>query len=619
MSYRYLVGLSLSCVLLAGCGSSADTVESTVSSSDQMADAVVENIEVSMDESPDIDGGDTNDTGDDDGGNTNNEDNTGTDDEAGPDAGEETGPDAGEEDSATGDAGETDGDDSGLVAGADGTVIFAVGGPIPNLVDATFTSLNSASISPAGDVCVSAGYSQDQQNLQGVWCGSPGSPQQILQSGDTVDNLPSNIVFESATGLSFADNGNLIMSVNVSGASNGSALLFWDGLTIQSILRTGELAPGFTDGSVVSSIEVSSFSNAGAVIHGTAGSTIGMPVLWNWDGDNVSLITRFSATGETFPADQNNCEISVTFPSPVLAVPRINNNGVIAFFGLLRTGEQTQDATQCSGSAIVQKIGNTFTTVLRSGDAVPSTETAEFRTVTLNDLFDSGAMSISSALNDDNASGLDTGRLSSWIFLPDGTANLVTIVEETVPPGFVDRISLIGNLPIVIASGENTSVQLTQTSLGVSLLAGAPHSGNPYPDIGAVGATNMSLVASTNSDSPEGFSDDSFISSFSRPGIDQNGRIFYRATIEVPSERIFVNVFFTAVGDQSPTPVFGNGNMVDYDGEPRVITDITLSDAATLSLVINNFPGVLVSQQGDALVPVTLEGFGSALLYVSLQ
>ena len=237
----------------------------------------------------------------------------------------------------------------------------------------------------------------------------------------------------------------------------------------------------------------------------------------------------------------------------------------------------------------------------------------------MNDLFDSGAMSISSALDDDNASGLNTGRLSTWIFLPDGTANLVTIVEETVPPGFVDRISLIGNLPIVITSGENTSVQLTQTSLGVSLLTGAPHSGNPYPDIGAVGATTMSLVASTNSDSPEGFSDDSFISSFSRPGIDQNGRIFYRARIEEPSEGIFGNVFFTAVADQPPTAVFGNGSMVDYDGESRVITDITFPDAATLSPLINNLPGVLVSQQGDALVPVTLEGFGNALLHVSLQ
>jgi len=611
MSYRYVLGLSLSCVLLAGCGSSSNTIDSAVSSDNEMADTITENIEDSLDEDTDIDGVDTIDTSDGDNTDINSGDSTGT--------GDEDGADTSEEDSSSGDSGDPDGDDSELVSNADATVIFAVGGPVPNLADATFTTLNSAAISPAGDTCVSAGYTQNQENIQGVWCGPADSPQQILQSGDTVVNLPSNIVFESAAGVGFADNGNLLISVNVSGASNGAALLVWDGQTIQSILRTGELAPGFTDGSVVATLELSSFSNAGAVIHGTAGSTIGVPVLWNWDGTNVSLITQFSGTGETFPVDQNSCQISVTFPNPVSAAPRINNNGVIAFFGLLSAGEQTQDAALCSGSAIVQKTGDTFTTVVRSGDAVPSTETAEFQAVTLNDLFDSGAMSISSALDDDNASGLNTGRLSTWIFLPDGTANLVTIVEETVPPGFVDRISLIANLPIVIASGENTSVQLTQTSLGVSLLAGAPHSGNPYPDIGAVGATTMSLVASTNSDSPEGFSDDSFISSFSRPGIDQNGRIFYRARIEVPSEGIFGNVFFTAVADQPPTAVFGNGSMVDYDGESRVITDITLPDAATLSLLINNLPGVLVSQQGDALVPVTLEGFGNALLHVSLQ
>lgn len=586
----------VSVTLLSACGGGGSST-----------DGVAENVLDSMDDGTAIGGGDTSDG---DGSDAINGDTT--------DADDENVADAGEEDSLSGSAGDTDGDESGLVAGADATVIFAVGGPVPNLVDATFTNLNAAAISPAGDACVSAGYNQNQESLQGVWCGPPESPQLILQSDDTVVNLPSNILFESAADLFFADNGSLLMSVSVSGASNGGALLVWDGQTIQSILRTGELAPGFTDGSVVGSIEVSSFSNAGAVIHGTAGSTIGMPVLWNWDGANVSLITRFSAFGEIFPADQNNCQISVTFPNPVSAIPRINNNGVIAFFGLLSAGEQTQDAELCSGFAIVQKTGDTFTTVVRNGDTVPSTETAEFQSVTLNELFDSGAMSISSALDDDNASGLSTGRLSTWIFLPDGTANLVTIVEETVPPGFVDRISLVGNLPIVVASGENTSVQLTQTSLGVSLLTGAPHSGNPYPDIGAVGATNMSLVASTNSDSPEGFADNSFLSSFSRPGIDQNGRIFYRATIEVPSENISANAFYTAVADQPSTLVFGSGSLVDYDGEARLVTNITFPDAETLSLFIFNSPGVLVSQQGDALVPVTLEGFGDALLHLSL-
>ena len=564
-------------------------------------------------DSADTGDGDSADTGDEDSADTGDEDSADTVDEDSSDTVDEDGVDTDDVDGA----GAADGSEN-VSAGA-GTVVFAIGGPVPGLVDSTFTSLNTAAIAPAGDTCVSAGYDQGQERLQGVWCGFPDSPQQILRSGDTIDNLPANIVFESAASLGYADNGNLLISANVSGASNGSALLLWDGQSIQSILRTGELAPGFSDGSVVATMEIARLSNAGAVIQGTSSLNFGSPALWLWDGSAVSLITQFLGTDETLPTDQNNCLVTVSFPIGVSATPSINNNGVVAFQAMLDSGEQTQDSSLCRGTGIVQKVGDTFTTVVRSGDAVPATETAQFQSVSLNALFDSGAMSITSALEDDNASGLQTGRLSTWIFESDGTANLVSIVEETVPPGFVDRITLIGNVPIVIASSETTAVQFTQTSLGLSLLAGAPHSGMPYPDIGAVGATSMSLIASSNSDPAPGFADETFISSFSRPAIDLSGRVYYRASVQVPSENTFGNAFYTVMEGQTPALVFANGSRIDYAGESQLISNITFPDAATLSLVADNRPGVFISQQGDALVPVTLEGFGAALIHVSLQ
>ena len=70
---------------------------------------------------------------------------------------------------------------------------------------------------------------------------------------------------------------------------------------------------------------------------------------------------------------------------------------------------------------------------------------------------------------------------------------------------------------------------------------------------------------------------------------------------------------------QTPALVFANGSRIDYAGESQLISNITFPDAATLSLVADNRPGVFISQQGDALVPVTLEGFGAALIHVSLQ
>ena len=110
----------------------------------------------------------------------------------------------------------------------------------------------------------------------------------------------------------------------------------------------------------------------------------------------------------------------MTFPG-LLGASHINNNGTVAFLGQLNRSEQSEDPDLCRGLSVVQKTGNTYTTVVKLRDPVPSTETAQFATIQLGELFDSGAMLIYSSLRDDNASGMNTERL----VCPFNTARLV--------------------------------------------------------------------------------------------------------------------------------------------------------------------------------------------------
>jgi len=395
-------------------------------------------------------------------------------------------------------------------------------------------------------------------------------------------------------------------------------MLLWDGQSIESILRTGELAPGFTDGSAITALETFSISNAGAVFLGTVGAFL-TPAIWHWDGMEVELVSSFSGLGVDLPVDQNGCEISITFGIGGLQAPLINNNGIIAFNAILSQSEQTTDTDLCRGTAVVQYDGSAFTTIVKTRDIVPSTETAIFTSVVLNALFDSGSMSITAVLTDDNATGVDTGRFSTWIFRQDGTADLLAIIEETVPPGFVDRFTLFSSTPIVIAASDDLAVQLGLTSLGTTMLSGAPHSGMPYPDIGAVGASSMSFVASTNSDAPPGLPANTFISSFSRPAIDRSGRVYYRATIEQTEPNTQLQAFYIASPQQDPVILLDNSSEVMFEGESRQINSIEFQDAVTLSFIVNNSAGVRVSQQGHALVPVVLDEVGGAILHVTAR
>ena len=123
---------------------------------DESETGVGEGADAGDGESAETGDGDSSDTGDGDSADTGDGDSSDNGDEDSADNGDEDSSDTSDEDGADTDDvdGAGSGDGSENVSEGAGTVVYAIGGPVPGLVDSTFTSLNTAAIAPSGDTCV---------------------------------------------------------------------------------------------------------------------------------------------------------------------------------------------------------------------------------------------------------------------------------------------------------------------------------------------------------------------------------------------------------------------------------------------------------------------------------
>lgn len=259
-------------------------------------------------------------------------------------------------------------------------------------------------------------------------------------------------------------------------------------------------------------------------------------------------------------------------------------------------------------------------TVVSTGSLVPGTNEAVFSNLHLSKLLESGSVAVKAVLEDETASGLETGRLSNWIFLIVSDPQLVSLIEETVPPDFTTQLTLIAHVPFIHSVSDDFSVALVKTGEGVVMLAGAPHQGQPYPDIGAPDATSLKFIASTSAESPSGFANTTFYRQFRIPSIDTQGRVFFGAVIgDALDPDIKVTGIFQATTSQPPRLLFKTGDSVLVDGAATVISELLINDAQLLSAILIDEFHLPVShtQGGGLIVPVRLEGNrGGAILYV---
>ncbi len=503
------------------------------------------------------------------------------------------------------------------------TLLYLAGEPVPSIDGAVFSDLNITTISPAGLVALSAEYRVDNESGSGLWIGPPESPALIYKTGDAIDGLPANVRFAGSALTRISGNGGSASIVQLSGASTGQAVVVSDRSgSFKSIMNTGMLAPGFAGSAVLSQFQRVQISNAGTLISATVSSNpeFGLAAehgLWWWNGTDFTLLAASQLGLESSTASTpKNIECQITLPflfDTLVDQAFVNDSGDIVFSARLADETRTLDCR--NDVAVISLTDGVFSVLVSIDDQVPGMDTATFGSLNLRGITDSGSAIVFSLLNEENITVVQD-RYSHWIFPNTGAPSLVLLADELVPPEYSFRLGLIAQVPFVASSTDFDSLALGTIENGVVLLGGAPHDSQPYTTLESPGATALSLIAQSPGPAPAGFPDSVFTASFSSPGIDKNGRIYYVATLSDSVSDDVEQVLYRAAVGEVPTSVISSTTEINTSDGIRTIREMG-AEVSLFSQIESVTSRMVNSDTGTLLLPVVLDNFRDAVLYVN--
>ncbi len=525
-------------------------------------------------------------------------------------------------------------------------VVAATGMPAADFPEGfIYWSLFKPSIGASGHIAfrgaadVSAG--QTSQNTAAIWYGFPDNLRTIIRENDTLPRLPSNVLYagsrHDSTGtqsIKLSMNGYASDIVRLKGAvneNNDQALIVYANNVLHTVIRTGDQAPGFPEGHVITSdIFNHALSDAGVVFTAMAQnpsdftSTLG---IWYWDFNNTTLIAASRLLGnpsvpQQFPGlFSDDCEF---FFANSLIFPQINNRGDIAFVSnLYSAGDDS-----CPDSpTLLQWNANTYTALLSEGDAVDNLTGFQINLGYANifpafNLFDSGDISLSTTIFNPSISDL---RGINWVIKANGNQEYLSIGDEFLPGstsarmnknlgtfgfGFAPKADMNGNYLVGTIEGVNVE--------SVWLLKG-PSRPMPYSDISEIASSQLDKVVKQG-DIPPGYTPTAFFSSITllfnqgAPSINAQGNIvFYAARSDALEPNVEIPGLWLATPTNDISPLLEYGDQVTLNG---VAADVIGFIFGTNN---GNVKGTDLrhSDSGQIILPAVLSNANQAILLIT--
>ena len=390
------------------------------------------------------------------------------------------------------------------------TLIAGNDQPAAGFEDHSYFGLSNPSIGPSGHVAFFGSAYSSTEQLNAVWSGLPSNLRLIIKENDAITGFAPNILFDrldTNNQIVITKSGNLAFSAYLKGAAGQGLIAHVNGEN-RGILLPGDQAPGFPPGFTINPfVPISNFaiSDAGMVIQALVAPADGRDAFvgfWFWDFNTLELIKPPIA----------DCNFFGIF-NPV----SINQSGTIAFAsGLLG------DLCPVETAGIFRWQAGTTEMVLSQGDAVPGMVNTEF--------------DLSAALASVPGSGLntftmnDSGEIffapflraprtlsnSIWVLDNSNTPRLLTLDGEFLPGneagGFI--ISPILTPRTFNNNGFSAGIQWKQDRRSSAILIGNPRPTQPYSSPDEAGVTQLSAVAQLATESPPGFDETFFFSSF---------------------------------------------------------------------------------------------------------
>jgi len=373
--------------------------------------------------------------------------------------------------------------------------------------------------------------SSTANNTNAVWAGLPGQLHAVIKESESPAGFPGNVLFSAVTpgNIFISRSGNVALAAVLTGVASGGILVEIDN-SVSGILKTGDQAPGFPPGTLVGTLKIESFSDAGMIISGSLSPTF-EGVLWFWDAQTQSFEVITSTNGDQVSSLYPGCKAPVA--ALPLAVSPVNSSGEIALLtGLTKVAPDDV----CPATVLLTWKDGLFSKVVESGDAPPG--------MPANTIFPIGFSSVPPApqINDagevtffagirDQAGAKTYG--SVWMARPNGNLDLVALQGESLPgnpSALIGPLSFFGNPTLSNASSKTASLALLPV-LGQTVLIGPPKQSFSLSNFSNIGVSHLSLLAS-QTDQPAGFDATWFYDTIFPPSINEQGAVLFTAVVK---------------------------------------------------------------------------------------
>ena len=411
------------------------------------------------------------------------------------------------------------------------------------------------------------GSASTVENTEAVWAGLPGQLHVVIKEGESASGLPANVVFSSADvsinnkNMIVTPAGSVAFPANVVGAVSGRVIMVEVDGVVRSVLRTGDPAPGFGPGVRVKMLNRFAFTDAGMVIAGRTRNPE-QPVLWFWDGQDISTIAAsLEPAGPLYP----DCNF-VFLPETVA----LNQSGDVAFTASLFT---EVDEVVCPSLAVLRWKDGQLSEVVAMGDHVPGMPEGTIFSNLLLPTFaprinDAGDVSFVATIKDQF-----TQATSIWVAQANGDLQFVAIQGESVPGDSNALLPSLFVLNVALNASDKTAFW-GQYPLGGGIFMGDPIT-NPYSELGTVGASHLTLLAALG-DVPPGFASTWFFDQISPPLINNQGNAVFHGIVKDALDPLNTRTNTLWVGSDidSLRLIAADGMAIEDDGVVRTLSAI---------------------------------------------
>jgi len=328
-----------------------------------------------------------------------------------------------------------------------------------------------------------------------MWAGLPGQLNVIMKKGDTPVGFPASVRLSGLfdTRPVVTESGAVGVLASLEGFDADAVLAHVAGTTY-GIMKTGDQAFGFPEGSLVKNILDFAFTDAGMIVTAEiTGVTSRRPGVWLWNRDGL----------QTIPSPIAGCH----FGYPI-SYASINESGEAVFTASL----VKDDNSFCSPQAGVFKWSHGNTQMLvKNNDLVPGMLDARFLNVNLE--FKSSSPMINNEGSVVFSAELMEGtrqKMSVWV--TDGLSEpKLLFLNEEILESNLDKMridqSSSSNSKFSLNSfvdGNNMILWMDRGVNGDSLMTGKFRESQPYNSLDETGKTQLTEIVATD-DQPIGF------------------------------------------------------------------------------------------------------------------